>query len=169
MVHFDSLMGMGASLLALGKPDRALVLAEHAERLNVNPGEVQGLRARCLLAMGRPDGVRVAEDAMRNGHQSSDHLRARVALSYALLSKRDEAEKHLNRVGEAPDNPIVAHSLLAGALSILGRTDEAIIELDKLDGKVESVEAHVRYNGLAIAYRMADDYARAEEMSLKAL
>ena len=162
---FEALMGMGWSLLLLERPDRALVLAEQAEKLNVNPAEAQGLRARCLLAMGRPDGLRVAEDAMRNGHRS-DHLRARVALAYALLGKRDEAEKHLNRVGEAPDNPIVARSLLAGTLSILGRTDEAIIELDKLEGKLEP---HVRFNGLAIAYRLADDYDLAEEMSLKAL
>ncbi|MDP9477904.1 MAG: hypothetical protein M3R38_19845 [Actinomycetota bacterium] len=64
-------------------------------------------------------------------------------------------------------NPSVfARNIRAGTLSALGRADEAIAELEDLDGKLEP---YVRFNGLAIAYRADDDYDRAEEASLKAL
>lgn len=165
-IRFDALMGMGWSLLMLGKPDRALVVAEQAEKLKVNPAEAQGLRARCLLEVGhRKDGLRAAEDALRNGHRS-DRLRALVALECALRDEPDEAVAHLRRVGEAPDAPAVAGSLAAATLAVLGRTDEAVAKLEGLD---EELEPYARYNGLAVAYRLAGDYPKAEEMSLKAL
>lgn len=160
---FESLMGMGWSLLMMGKPDRSLVLAEQAEKLNVYPAEAQGLRARCLLILARAAGLRVAEDAFRNGY-ASDYLRARVAFEYAALGKPNEAKEHLNKMGVAPD--IYARNLRAATLAALGCTYEAVAEFGELDGEFEP---HVRYNGLAIAYRVAGDYARAEEMSLKAL
>lgn len=165
-IRFDALMGMGWSLLVMGKPDRALVLAEQAERLKVDPAEAQGLRARCLLDAGRRgDGLRAAEDALRNGHRS-DRLRATVALEYALRDEPDKAMEHLRKVGEAADTLAVADSLAAATLAVLGRTDEAVALLEDLDGELEP---YARYNGLAVAYRLAGDYPKAEEMSLKAL
>jgi len=105
----------------------------------------------------------VAEDAFRNGY-GDDYLRARVAFEYATLKNPDEAEKHLGKVGAAP--AVFARNLVAGTLAALGRTDEAMAELGNLDGELEP---YVRFNGLAFAYRIAGDYARAEEMSLRAL
>lgn len=165
-IHFDALMGMGWSLLVLGKVDRALVLAEQAESLGVNPAAAMGLRARCLLYGGHwRRGLETAEEALRIGHRS-DRLRALVALEYALRGDIAKAEVHLSRIGDAPDAPGVARSLMAVALGLLGRTDEAIAELE--DAKDE-IEPHVRYNDLAVVHRLAGDYTRAEEASLQAL
>ncbi len=163
--RFEALMGMGWSLLLMGKPDRALALAEQAEGLNVIPAEAQGLRARCLLAADRPGGIGVAEDAFRNGY-SDAYLRARVAFEYASLGKPAEAEKHLGRMGASPRDAATSN-LVATASAALGRTDEAVAELKGLED--DELEPHVRLNGLAIAHRLAGDYERAEEASLKAL
>lgn len=161
--RFDALMGMGWSLLLMEKPDRGLVLAEQAEGLNVGPPAAEGLRARCLLTMRYPSGLSVAEDAFRNGY-ADDYLRALTAFEYAMLGRRDASESHLGKMGPHPS--IFARNLRAGALSALGRADEALLELEDLDGELEP---YVRLNGLATAHRAADDHERAEKMSLKAL
>ncbi len=160
---FEALMGMGWSLLLLERPDRALVLAEQAEKLNVNSAETQGLRARSLLKMHYPSGLNVAEDALRNGYED-DFLRAWLAFEYVMLQNRDKAEEHLGKISVTPS--VYVRNVRACVLSTLGNPGEAIAELEDLDGKLES---HVRFNGLAIAYRLADDYDLAEEMSLKAI
>lgn len=160
----QALLGMGWSLLWLEKPKRALILAEQAERLNVDVASAQGLKARCLLATDHPSGANVAENAFRLGYQD-DFLRARLAMEYARLARREDAERCLAPISPHPDDTYT-RNLIAGTLTYLGRTDEAIQELEGLDGKLEP---YVRYNALASAFRIAGRPDKAEEMSLKAL
>lgn len=160
----QALLGMGWSLLLLENPKKALILAEQAERLNVDVASAQGLKARCLLATDHPSGAAVAENAFRLGFHD-DYLRARLAMEYARLAQREDAERCLAPIKANPYDTYT-RNLVAGTLIYLGRTDEAIQELEELDGKLEP---YVRYNALASAYRVADRPDKAEKMSLKAL
>lgn len=162
--RFQALMGMGWSLLYLGLPERGLILAKQAEGYNVNASEVSGLKARCLFATDHPSAVQAAEDAFRLGYESH-YLRARLAYEYAALRRREKAEEHLQRAKPDPDHA-ETRGLMAGTLTWLGRTDEAIRELEDLDG---ILEPYIRLNSLAAAYRIAGNEQRAEEMSPRAL
>lgn len=163
-VKFEALMGMGWSLLLLEMPERAQILANQAEVLNVSAAEVQGLKARCLLAMDEPNGLSTGETALHLGFRD-DYLRVRMAFEYAALGRDPEAKKIIESLAPHSDD-LATRQLMVGTLLWLGRTKEAIEELEALDGKLEP---HIRLNSLAGAYRVAGDFGKSEESSLRAM
>lgn len=163
IVKHHALLNQAMCLLYMEMPDRALILAEQAEALNIDVGYARMVQARAKFSLGHSDAASVAESAVRLGAKNG-YLMMALANYYAESGNKEQSKKILD--SEDPGSDGYALNIRGVALARVGRHEEAMMLLESLKDKLPEF---VRLNSLAAANLIADKPKEALDNLVEAL